>query len=120
MKVFTQQGPCAKNMMRFGPGPFFSATNIEEYERVDIGKGHFGLLVKNPTKGLWHLFEEECGALIGTHENKAMVYGNVCADVAGGDEKLMNEQVKQGLISRDAATEEKPAEFFSAFAKGRR
>lgn len=115
MKVYAQRGPCAQTMMRFGPPPFFITTEIEEYERVDIGKGRFGIMVKNPTKGLWHIFEDECGALIGTHRDKAMVYGNVCADVAGGDEEIMKEQVAQGLVQRDSVDIMTSNKFFSAF-----
>ena len=56
---------------RMGASETPAKTVIEEYERVDIGKGYFGVVFKNPTKKLWHIALEDCGALIGTMESRA-------------------------------------------------
>lgn len=72
-------------------------TTIDEYERISIGKGYYGILFKNPIKNLWHLALENCGALIGTHKSRAILIKGVKKDVKGGDETLMAQQIKQGI-----------------------
>jgi hypothetical protein len=90
-------------------------TNFEEFERIDIGKGYYGLLVKNPVKKLWHMVQEDCGCLIGTHKSKASLIQLVKNDVETGDEKVMKEQIESGKKLVERATFMEPEEFFKLF-----
>lgn len=90
-------------------------TTIEEYTRVDIGKGYYGILVKNPVRNLWHLAQEDCGCLIGTHKNKADLLKQVRNDVKTGDEELMKEQIEKGKKLLDRAHTLEPQKFFEMF-----
>jgi hypothetical protein len=90
-------------------------TTVEEFERIAIGHGYYGLLVKNPVKNLWHMVQEDCGCLIGTDKSRANLIKMVKKDVATGDKKVMKEQIKQGLYLIARATRVEPKEFFSKF-----
>lgn len=90
-------------------------TTIEEYTRVDIGKGYYGILVKNPFRKLWHIVQEDCGCLIGTHKNKADLLKQVRDDVATGDEKLMKKQIEDGKKLLERAQTLEPKKFFEMF-----
>ncbi len=78
-------------------------TIIEEYERISIGKGYYGILFKNPIKNLWHLALENCGALIGTHKSRAILIKGVKKDVEDGDEEIVAAQIKQGISELNGA-----------------
>jgi hypothetical protein len=70
-------------------------TDIEEYERVDLGKGYFGMVFKNPKTKQYHLALECCGALIGSDKSKANLIKNVKNDVETGDDKIMKTQINK-------------------------
>lgn len=70
-------------------------TDIQEYERVDIGKGYFGIVFKNPKTKTWCLALECCGALIGSDKSKKNLIEGIKKDVETGDDKIMKTQVNQ-------------------------
>ena len=77
-------------------------TEVEEYERIKIGRGYFAIIFENKLKGLWHIALEDCGALIMTDNNKEGGIRKVRGDVETGDSKIMEEQIKKG--KRDCAS----------------
>jgi len=108
MKVYTWK---PEPFMHGGTGRFV-ATNIEEYERVDIGLGYYGIVFRNPVHKQWHLALEDCGALIGSGAAKAGAVKSVKKDVETGDPELMKKQIAQGRKDRDNADVLDPKEFF--------
>lgn len=112
MEIYT----FSSNPFRMG-GPQFDIikTNVEEYERINIGKGYFALIVKNPLKNLWHFVLENCGAIIWTDNNKEGGIKKVKSDVETGDEKIMEEQIKKGLNDRSHAILLETDDFFKRF-----
>lgn len=73
------------------------ATEVEDYEVINFGKGYTALLVKNPVKEKWHICLDGCGAMIGTDEDKETLVARVTEDIAGGDEEIMKDQIAQGM-----------------------
>lgn len=89
-------------------------TEIEEYERVYLGKGYYGILVKNPKKKLFHIALES-GAIIGTLSNRQKLIDRTKEDVASGDENIMAQQVEQSINQCKQAVLLSQEEFFSKF-----
>jgi len=110
MEVYT----CSPNPWKFGGTHDIIKTHIEEYERVKIGKGYFGILFMNPIKLLWHISLEQ-GAIIGTSKSKAALLKRIRRDVQTGDENLMEQQVERSISECDQAIEMEPEKFFSLF-----
>lgn len=110
MEVYTY---CA-NPWKFGGTSDIIKTNIEEYERVNIGKDYFGILYKNPVKNLWHISIEQ-GAIIGTSKNRAGLLRKVRRDVKTGDEKIMKQQIEKSISECEQAIEMEPIDFFDLF-----
>lgn len=110
MEIYTY----SPNPWKFGGTHDIIKTRIEEYERVEIGRGYFGILCKNPIKNLWHLSLEQ-GAIIGTDKSKAKLLNKVRRDVHHGDEKIMEQQVERSISECDQAIEMEPEKFFSLF-----
>ena len=100
-----------------GPVEQPTKTKIKDYELVNIGAGYKGMLFQNPHTCNWHVAEYCCGALIGTAGTREGVLKQVRADVAGGSEELMKQQVADGLEQRKTAREVKPEEWFKSFKK---
>jgi len=92
MKVYTE----IPTPFRLGTTVGYIKTDIEEYERIGIGHGYYGILFKNVVADLWHMAQEDCGALIGSDKSKAKLINSVKKDVSGGNTKLMKEQIKMG------------------------
>jgi hypothetical protein len=92
MKVYTE----VPTPFRFYSSVGFIRTEIEEYERISIGHGYYGILFKNIVADLWHMAQEDCGALIGSDKSKAKLIKSVKQDVKGGSPKLMKQQIKMG------------------------
>lgn len=84
-----------------GPQHDVVKTKVEEYERIKIGKGYFGIVFKNSVKLLWHVALEDCGALIMTDNTRQGAVNKVKLDVENGCEKVMEDQIKKG--KRDLA-----------------
>lgn len=79
-------------------------TEVDEYERVNIGKGYYAIVFNNPIKDLWHIALEDCGALIMTDNNKEGGIRKVKGDVETGDVAIMKKQIKKGKSDCRAAT----------------
>lgn len=73
-------------------------TDVDEYERVNIGKGYYAIVFKNSKKDIWHVALEDCGALIMTDITKEGAIKKVKGDVESGDEELMQKQIRKGRI----------------------
>lgn len=91
-------------------------TKVSSFERIPIGKGYYGLIVKNPVKKLWHLAIENCGAIIGTNKSKSKLLKSIMKDVETGDEKIMKEQISKGEIDLKNAKLLSNEDFFSKFS----
>lgn len=89
-------------------------TKVQEYERVYIGKGYYGIIVKNPNKDLFHL-ALETGAIVGTLSNRKKLIKKVKEDVGSGDENIMAQQVEQSISQCRQAVLLSQEEFFSKF-----
>jgi len=100
---------------RMGGKGEYIKTNIEEYERVDIGCGYFGILFKNKQKGMWHITLEDCGALIGSHKSKKSLIKSVKNDVETGDPELMKKQIEMGIKQMKQAKTLERDDWFSKF-----
>jgi hypothetical protein len=98
-----------------GPQHDIIKTNVENYERVELGKGYFGVVVKNPVKEAFHLAEETSGALIGSDVRKMNLIKKVKKDVSTGDPEVMKIQIKQGKHEREIAISLESPEFFRRF-----
>lgn len=103
------------NPFGFGKSYDIMKTKVCEYERISIGKGYFGLIVKNPCKELWHMVEENCGAIIGTNGDRGKLIKQVKDDVEAGDEFTMKEQIIKGKAECARAQPLENKAFFSAF-----
>ena len=104
-------------------GPSYSPikTEIEEYERVDIGTGYYGILFHNDSANLWHMAQEDCGALIGTDKSRAKLIKSIRKDVSGGDPRTMKLQIEMGKKQMKIADPVDPETWFNRFVKrGRR
>ncbi len=91
------------------------ATEVEEYERIVLCAGYSAIVVENPVKRLFHVFLEDCGALIGTGLSKKKLVASVKVDAKDGDPKIMKKQVPQGKKDRDRARVLTVHEFFGWF-----
>jgi hypothetical protein len=91
------------------------ATEVEEYERIVLRAGYSAIVVENPVKKLFHVFLEDCGALIGTGPSKKKLVASVKADTKDGDPEIMKKQVLQGRKDRDRARVLTVHEFFGWF-----
>lgn len=92
-------------------------TDIAEYERIDIGRGYFGILFQNTHTQYWHIALEDCGALIGTNKSRAKVINAIKKDVSDGDEEIMKVQIETGKRMLGLATFLERKEWFSKFRK---
>ena len=110
MEVYTH----CTNPWKFGGTHDIIKTRIEEYERVDIGKGYFGIIFMNPVKLLWHISLEQ-GAIIGTSKSKAALLKRIRQDVQTGDKKVMEQQIEKSINECDQAMEMEPIDFFDLF-----
>ncbi len=90
-------------------------TVVEEYERINIGKGYYGILVKNEMISLYHMVLENCGAIIGTDSNRRALIASIKKDVATGDEIMMKQQIETGLVEIRDAELLSSKEFFLLF-----
>ena len=99
----------------FGRKYAYIKTEIEEFERIDIGAGYYGILFKNEPKNLWHMAQEDCGALIGTNKSRAALIKQVKGDVASGTPEIFEEQIKQGKDQMSQAMFLERDEWFSYF-----
>lgn len=104
---------------RLGGSKGYIKTTIEEYERIYIGAGYFGILFYNKTANLWHMALEACGALIGSKKSKTSVIKMVKGDVAGGNPELFEQQIKMGKRQMSQAKFMERDEWFSHFAKAK-
>jgi len=92
-------------------------TEIEEYERVHIGNGYFGILFHNDSANMWHMAQEDCGALIGSDKSKMKLVRKVRADVSGGNAEVMKEQIETGKKQLKQADYTSPESWFDRFSK---
>jgi len=92
-------------------------TDIQEYERTDIGKGYFGIVFKNPNTKGWHLALECCGALIGSDKSKANLIRKIKEDINTGDDKLMKQQIEMAKRDIKGALLFSNEEWFRKFRK---
>lgn len=98
----------------------FVATNVEQYTRVDIGRGYYALVFQNPVHKQWHVALEDCGALIQHAGTKRKAIERVKKDVETGDPELMKKQIAKGKTDLKNADLLEPAEFFSLLKGDRR
>lgn len=101
----------------FGGKYAFIKTEIEEYERIDIGRGYYGILFKNSHTKEWHMAQEDCGALIGSNISKAKLVKSVKDDVGNGDGKLMKQQIEMGKKQMSQAHSFEREAWFKKFRK---
>lgn len=94
----------------------FIKTEIEEYERIDIGAGYFGILFQNKINKGWHLALESCGALIGTKKSRAKLISTVKKDVSTGTPEIFEQQIKMGMKQMSQAHFTERDEWFSKFS----
>lgn len=107
------------------PAPFrmggtledYLKTEIEEYKRVDIGAGYFGILFHNPHTDNWHMALEACGALIGTNKSKAKLIKQVKGDVESGTPEIFEKQIEMGKSQMRQAQRTSSEDWFSRFRK---
>jgi hypothetical protein len=90
-------------------------TEIEEYRRISIGKGYFGILFKNTEKNLWHIALENCGAIIWTDKNKEDGIKKVKDDVETGNPQIMREQIEKAKNEIQSALLLSNSDFFRKF-----
>jgi len=115
MEVYTK----VPTPFSFGGKYAFIKTKIDEYERINIGNGYFGILFKNPKRNLWHMVQEDCGALIGSDKSKAKLVKSVLDDVKNGSPKLMKQQIEMGKKQMSQAHSLKRNEWFKKFTKSK-
>jgi len=92
-------------------------TTIDEYQRIDIGQGYFGILFENKDKKLWHIALEDCGALIGTLSSKAALIKQTRGDVASGTKEIFESQIEMGKRQMKQANFIEREEWLSKFRK---
>ena len=92
-------------------------TTIEEYERIDIGFGYFGILFKNPYTDGWHMALEACGALIGSNKSRAKLIKQVKGDMVSGNPEIFEQQIEMGKRQMKRSEFMKPDEWFNKFRK---
>lgn len=109
--IYTQQ----TTPFDFGDTDRLIKTEVVEFERVDCGKGHFILVVKNPVKKLFHGALESCGAIIGTNKSKTAMIKDLKKKIETGSDELMTKQIEDGIIQCRQATELETDEFFNMF-----
>ena len=109
------------------PAPFrmggtvdYIKTEIEEYQRVDIGSGYFGFLFQNPSTKGWHMALENCGALIGSKQSRAKLIAMVKKDVSGGTPEIFETQIRMGKLQMIRATFIERDEWFGKFRKDKK
>lgn len=105
----------APSIFAFGGTHEFLKTEIDEYERINIGKGYYGILFYNDMRNIYHICEETSGTLIGTYRDKFILIGNIKSDVETGDTAIMIEQVKQGMENKERAKMLDKSEWFNRF-----
>ena len=92
-------------------------TEIQEYERIAIGHDYYGILFKNHHSKLWHMAQEDCGALIGSDKSKSKLVKSVKDDVGNGDTKLMEQQIEMGKKQMRQADSYETEAWFKKFRK---
>ena len=92
-------------------------TEIEEYQRVDIGFGYFGFLFQNSSTKGWHMALEDCGALIGSKQSRAKLIAMVKKDVSGGTPEIFESQIKRGKFEMKRSSFMERDEWFGHFRK---
>jgi hypothetical protein len=112
MEIFTY----SSNPFKIGgPQRDVISTIIEKFERIDLGKGYFGILIKNPVLPLFHMAEERSGALVGTLKSRAGLIKRIKNDIKAGEKEVMEEQVKIAMREKSQAIELSSRDFFSRF-----
>jgi len=91
------------------------ATEIEDYELINFGKGYVGVLVKNTEKERWHMCLKDCGAMIGTNTNKTALISQIINDIVIGDEEIMKEQFDKAMVEIKNAEVISNKKFFMMF-----
>jgi hypothetical protein len=100
----------------FGGTHVFIKTDIEEYQRIDIGASYFGILFQNPITKSWHIALEDCGALIGTQKSRTKLISTVKKDVSTGTPKIFEQQIVMGKKQMSQAKFMERDEWFSKFS----
>jgi hypothetical protein len=93
----------------------FIKTDIQKYEKIDLGKNYFGILFKNSNSKLWHMALENCGALIGSDKSKTKLVKRTKDDVSSGDPKIMESQIEVGRQQLKQAKILETKEWFKKF-----
>ena len=87
------------------------AANLEEYERVDIGKGYYGIVFPNRGRDCWHLALENCGALVQSGYDRNQVIALAKADIKLANPKVLRDQISRGRQDQQDAELIKLEEF---------
>jgi len=116
MEVYTKMS----TPFSFGGKYAYIKTAIEEYERIDIGYGYYGILFKNHHTKEWYMAQEDCGALIGSDKSKSKLVKSVKDDVGNGNTKLMEQQIEMGKKQMSQADYYEPEQWFKKFRKPKR
>jgi hypothetical protein len=90
-------------------------TNVDDYERIHLGKGIYGALIYNHVKDLYHLAEEGCGAILMTGTCSQTIISMIKEDVKLRDMSDVGFQIHNGQRNRGLATQVCLTEFFSRF-----
>ena len=98
--------------MHGGVGRFVK-TEIEEYSRVKLAEGVYGLVFRHPKLKQWHVASEDCGALVQHARTKDGAISQAKKDIATGDMDVLKEQIKKGKEDCAQATMMPYKEFFS-------
>lgn len=102
-------------LFALGGTHIYIKTNVENFERMDIGRGYFGLLVRNTNQKIWHMVEEQSGGIIGTDVSRSRLIEYIKEGVENGDSEVMEQQIVQGKKDCQSAKFMGPDEFFTRF-----
>jgi hypothetical protein len=102
---------------RLGASESYIKTTIEEFERIDIGFGYYGILFQNPYNKAWHMGLEVCGSLIGSDKSRAKLIKRVRHDVSSGNPKIFEQQIEMGKRQMNKADFLERDEWFQKFRK---
>ena len=109
MKVFTAR---ARPFGMGGNTAELVATDIEEYERVSVGKGFYAIVFQDPQTNAWLVADERCGGVCGSGKTKAAAIKMVRKDVELSDVEDIEESLSEGIKRRDNAKCVSNDEFF--------
>lgn len=95
-----------------GPTTCLFATEIDEYEVVDLGRGYFGIAFYNTIRKEWLIAEKKSGGVIGIAETKEAAVATVKEDMKEGTNAVIDKQIKEAKAESKKAHNVSNDEFF--------